>query len=324
MAFAMASYCRAWPLLRRGQINDAVADAQAAVDARADGWAAFLPMATSCLALAQLERGANAEARGALASLEDYEGLERSSQYPMVLIARGRLLTAEGDFEPAISTLRSAGELLADIGFDSPTLFPWRIAAVQAATLAGKQDEARVLAEAAMGAADRARVPATVARAHRAAASAAGGEEAVEYLRRGLAIADGLPPRLERIYLLLDLGAALRRRHRRAEAVEALHTALALASQGGAGALAGRARAELAVAGARVNREPTQDGLESLTPSERRVAELAAAGHTNREIAQLLFVTVKTVEYHLGNAYRKLGINRRAQLAPLLDGEPTA
>jgi DNA-binding CsgD family transcriptional regulator len=59
-------------------------------------------------------------------------------------------------------------------------------------------------------------------------------------------------------------------------------------------------------------------GVGSLTPSERRVAEMAAEGDTNREIAQALFVTPKTVEVHLSSAYRKLGISSRSQLPKAL------
>jgi DNA-binding CsgD family transcriptional regulator len=61
-------------------------------------------------------------------------------------------------------------------------------------------------------------------------------------------------------------------------------------------------------------------GAEALTPSERRVAELAAEGRGNQEIAQTLFVTAKTVENHLGRAYRKLGISSRRELAAALSG----
>ncbi len=72
--------------------------------------------------------------------------------------------------------------------------------------------------------------------------------------------------------------------------------------------------------GAKVRR-PESWGLDSLTPSERRIVDLATEGASNPEIAQALFVTVKTVEMHLGNAYRKLGINSRRQLATLLAPE---
>jgi DNA-binding CsgD family transcriptional regulator len=65
-------------------------------------------------------------------------------------------------------------------------------------------------------------------------------------------------------------------------------------------------------------RREALSGVESLTPSERRVADLAAAGRTNRDVAQELFVTPKTVEVHLSNAYRKLGIRSRRELAGAL------
>jgi DNA-binding CsgD family transcriptional regulator len=84
-------------------------------------------------------------------------------------------------------------------------------------------------------------------------------------------------------------------------------------------ALRERARTELAATGARPRREALLSGPESLTPSERRIAELAARGQSNREIAQALFVTPKTVEYHLRNSYRKLEISGRSELARTLE-----
>src|SRR5262249_26358815 len=92
---------------------------------------------------------------------------------------------------------------------------------------------------------------------------------------------------------------------------------LDLAAAGGLVATQERAREEMRVTGAKLRR-PQSSGIESLTPSERRIAELAANGASNPEIAQALFVTVKTVEMHLGHAYRKLGISSRRQLAPLM------
>jgi DNA-binding NarL/FixJ family response regulator len=141
----------------------------------------------------------------------------------------------------------------------------------------------------------------------------------VERLQEALAALEGAPPRLERIRVLVELGAALRRAHQRSQAGVHLREALRLASEGGVHALAAQARAELAAAGLRGG-APTRAGAGTLTASELRVARLAAAGHSNREIAQMLFVTVKAVEYHLSNTYRKLGIRRRSQLAPLEPG----
>src|SRR5581483_6621408 len=114
-------------------------------------------------------------------------------------------------------------------------------------------------------------------------------------------------------------GAALRRANERAAARPYLEQAADLALQGGARSLYQQARMELAASGARPRREALLSGPASLTPSERRIAELAADGHSNREIASTLFVTPKTVEYHLRNAYRKLDIQTRGELPAALD-----
>jgi DNA-binding CsgD family transcriptional regulator len=136
---------------------------------------------------------------------------------------------------------------------------------------------------------------------------------AVEYGRAG-------PPRLEAIHALVDLGAALRRGNQRADSRQPLQRAADLAQKAGARALHQRALTELAASGARPRRDAFLSGLGSLTPSERRIADHAAAGHSNREIAQALFVTPKTVEYHLRNVYRKLDIQTRRELTEALTG----
>jgi DNA-binding CsgD family transcriptional regulator len=117
----------------------------------------------------------------------------------------------------------------------------------------------------------------------------------------------------------VDLGTAQRtRRADRLAARRPLSDGLELATRCGAVRLAERARAELIAAGARPRREH-RTGRESLTPSELRVVTLAAEGQSTRDIAQALFVTTKTVDAHLGRAYRKLGINSRRELAGALD-----
>ena len=110
----------------------------------------------------------------------------------------------------------------------------------------------------------------------------------------------------------------------RAESREILRPALDLAHRCGALALTERTHAELIAAGGRPRR-PVLSGLDSMTPSERRVAQLAAAGLPNREIAQHLFITARTVEGHLTHAYRKLDITSREQLpAALVSPDVTA
>ena len=123
--------------------------------------------------------------------------------------------------------------------------------------------------------------------------------------------------RLEHARALVELGSAMRRANRRSEAREPLRRGLELATACGASPLAERAETELLASGARPRRIALS-GVDSLTPSERRVAQMAAEGGTNREIAQALFVTQKTVEVHLSSVYRKLDIASRSQLSKAL------
>jgi DNA-binding CsgD family transcriptional regulator len=116
---------------------------------------------------------------------------------------------------------------------------------------------------------------------------------------------------------MTDLGALLRRANRRTEARGYLAVALEVAHRAGARPLARRAETELRAAGARPRRL-VRTGREALTASEHRVAELAAQGLTNREIAQGLFVTARTVEGHLTNVFRKLHLGSRTELASAL------
>jgi DNA-binding CsgD family transcriptional regulator len=151
----------------------------------------------------------------------------------------------------------------------------------------------------------------------RAAGLVEGGTRGLELLDQAVAVLEPSLARLEHARALLDLGAALRRANRRAAARDPLRRALDAADACGARPLAGRARRELRAAGGRPRRNRIS-GAEGLTASERRIASMAAEGLSNPEIAQALFITKKTVETHLGNVYRKLGIRSRAQLARAL------
>jgi DNA-binding CsgD family transcriptional regulator len=147
-----------------------------------------------------------------------------------------------------------------------------------------------------------------------------GGDEGLAQLHEAVAQLERSPARRELARSLIELGGALRRGGERKAAREPLRRALDIAAAGGLVATARRAQEELRVTGAKIRRAESS-GLDSLTPSERRIVELATDGASNPEIAQALFVTVKTVEMHLGNAYRKLGINSRRDLAALLPSE---
>jgi DNA-binding CsgD family transcriptional regulator len=134
--------------------------------------------------------------------------------------------------------------------------------------------------------------------------------QAIEHLSR-------TPARLELARALAALGALLRRTRRPTEAREPLRQALDLAEKCACPPLVESVRSELYATGARP-RTAALGGVEALTARELRVATMAAEGHTNREIAQALYVTPKTVEVHLSNAYRKLDISSRRELAGAL------
>ena len=156
--------------------------------------------------------------------------------------------------------------------------------------------------------------PRAVAIAQRAVALAGPQEDRQAGLEAAVATLENGTARLELARVTCELGAELRRKGERSAAREVLRRGHALAAECGATRLASRARDELSRSGARLIREPVS-GVEALTPSEVRVAELAAEGLTNREVAQALFVTEKTVERHLSSVYQKLGIRSRFQLA---------
>jgi DNA-binding CsgD family transcriptional regulator len=193
----------------------------------------------------------------------------------------------------------------------------WRVVAARAQRALGDLDAARALAAEQLGlgrdfGAARPLGEALLLSAELADAPIPLLEEAVEVLEASSA-------RLVRARALIGLGAALRRANRRADAREPLAAGRELADALGAPNVAEHARQELLAAGARP-RKIVRSGIDALTASELRTARLAAAGATNREIAAELFVTVKTVEDHLGAAYRKLGIRGRRELAAKVPG----
>jgi DNA-binding CsgD family transcriptional regulator len=156
-----------------------------------------------------------------------------------------------------------------------------------------------------------------------AAGAARGGDAGEALLREAVTVLAATDAALDHASALTALGASLRRRNRRREARELLREALDLAHRVGARPLAAHAETELRATGARPRRVVLA-GLDSLTASERRVAELAAQGMTNREIAQALFVTARTVEGHLTNVFRKLDVDSRERLGEALRPEPGA
>ena len=185
----------------------------------------------------------------------------------------------------------------------------------------GREEQGLALAAESLALARRWGAPGGLARALRVLGTLEG-EEGLDHLRDAVQVAEGSVARLEFAKALVALGAELRRSSRPTDARDPLRRGFELAVELGAEGLAARARRELRAVGARP-RTAALGGPGALTPAERRVAARAAAGQTNPAIAQALFVTPKTVESHLSNAYRKLGVRSRRELRGKLDA-PTA
>lgn len=194
---------------------------------------------------------------------------------------------------------------------------PWRQVAALALRGLDRLDEARAHAQRQVAVARAYGTASLLGASLRVSALVGEREARVAGLEQAVATLACSPARLEYARALADLGIAVARDGRRAEARALLEDASERAYACGAIALADRARAELLAMGARPRRRAFS-GVEALTAGERRVAAMAAAGRANREIAQGLFVTAKTVENHLGRVYHKLGIHSRNELRAVL------
>jgi DNA-binding CsgD family transcriptional regulator len=303
--------------LRGGDLARAEDDARTALELAVRHRVLWTELwAGAALTQTLIDRGRldEAEAVVAAAPMDSAPG---SSPWLHAALARARLRIAQGRPDEARGDLERIGALTI---IDNPSYVPWRSTL---ATALGTGPEAAALAADEL---DRARAlgqPRGIAGALRAAAAAGGHEEPVVALAEAVALLRDGPARLELARALCDLGSAQRRRGERRAAREPLREAAELARACGAVPLEARAREELLASGARPRREH-QSGPAALTPSELRVAELAAAGQTNREIAQALFVTAKTVGTHLGHIYDKLGLagpQAREQLPSALGGQ---
>jgi DNA-binding NarL/FixJ family response regulator len=312
--------------LRLGALPEADAAARVALGVLQEGdFAAGLAFAATVLADVAVEAGELAEAQTLLA-LVPQEGWSAGVGTVLIPAARGRLRLAQGrpadalaDFQTCASMFSAElwGTEMRDVGY-----LHARAGAAHALLRLGRRDAACELAEAELADVKAFGTPRALGVASRIAGLARGGGQGLELLEQSVASLRQSPAVLERAHSLTELGAALRRAGRRAAAREPLGEALDLAARCGARPLAARAREELRATGARPRRQ-WRTGVEALTPSELRTVRLAAEGRTNREIAYELFVTLKTVEGHLSRAYGKLGIDGRAQLARVLEGEKT-
>src|SRR5215472_11877169 len=280
--------------------------------ARREGHATRQGIIHAMHAVSALAQGSLDAAQG-LARTGEAIGIAEERTYVTEFItARGRLRIAQGQLEEGVADFLWCSQRLAERAAEWPST--WRAYAAPALAALGDKQRATKLGYEQLAAARRVGAPGALGMSLRTAALAIGGDEGLALLREAVAVLDRSPARLELAHALVDLGAELSRSGRRTESRDAQRRAIALAGQCGAVALAESAMAGLhAGPGRRARIELT--GPDALTAAERRVCRQVAEGQTNREVAQALFVTEKTVERHLSSAYQKLGIRSRFQLA---------
>ncbi len=320
MGYATATAWRASIALRRGLIASAEADARSALElTTAHGLHFLAPYVHAFLGEALIEQG---ELEQAAAVFEHAElGPMRGTRPELRFLhtrACGHL--AGGDSAAAIVDLRACETAQGGPGFRNPNVLAWRSTLALALPVSSRE-EALALVDAELDLARKIGQPRAIGVALRARGLLCKAEQQISLLTEALTALEACPSRLEQAHALTDLGAALRRASRRREAREPLRRGLDLAAGCQAHALAARAREELVTAGARPRRQRVS-GVEALTASEQRVAQMAAAGMTNREIAQALFVTMKTIALHLTHVYAKLEIAGRPELSGALGKTP--
>jgi DNA-binding CsgD family transcriptional regulator len=262
-------------------------------------------------ARARIERGRIDAARTMLETVGPELG-ENSEGSRFWRSTRLALLVAEGRDAEAVAGYEEYAARYAHVVL--PTAEFARSTVARALDRLGRRDEAIALTESELADARRWGAPGTVGPSLRALGVLRGD---VDMLQEAVTVLERSHARLEHAKALADLGSALRRERRGTDARDPLRRALELADACSADALVEHIRAELYATGARP-RTTALGGVDALTASERRVAAFAAEGQSNRDIAQALFVTPKTVEVHLSNAYRKLGIRSRRELAGVL------
>lgn len=325
LIFAEISLARGLAMYARGRVNEAMADAQAAIIGMSRGWNSTVPAPQGLLAYCHLDRGEIDEASEVLKEAE--KGLRDEQTRTLNVwfyMGRGRLRAAQNDGQGAWEDFLQVGQLLEANGYTNPgyMLLPWRSQAALAAHKLRRTADAQALVDEDIALAERFGLTSTLGASLRCKAMIANPVPDIDLLQRSVTVLDTIDPSLlELATSLLEFGAAQRRAGERVRCRNTLRRALDLAHQAGATAIGKRAHEELLAAGARPRR-PVIQGPNALTPSEHRIADLMTQGMTSRQIAEQLYLTLSTVEWHRRNIYRKLDVNSRQTLKAALSGQP--
>ena len=317
-ALANCSMWSAWVATAAGDLLSAEADARTALSvARDTGQYIGVPAAT--LASVYMEQGETAHAAAVMDELcPDLSGPLEDRPATMTLIARAGVTLGRGRFAEALADLERIETESRATGDRNP-LLGWRALRAIALYATGRAEEGVMAADQNLAVARKWGAPRSVASSLRVRSrlSTDAGER-LALLAEASEVVTNSQSTLEQAKVAVAFGAELRRQGRRAEARDWLGRGYDQSLTAGAAGLAQFALAELVAAGARPRR-PATTGPESLTASERRVAEMAGMGITNREIAEALYITPKTVSFHLTNCYRKLGVSNRDELSRIID-----
>lgn len=272
-------------------------------------WSTMMNLAATLLARGDVE--AFAEVVG---DLDLSAGPTEIPINPWPLELRANLRKEQGDLEDSLDDFLRIGDALERIGWLNPSVPPhWRQEATELLALLGRGDQAQELVSVAEDRATAFGAPHTIASVLRARSMIEPTKRAVATLQKSIVLFETSGPPHELARSLLELGGHLRRKGDRREARDVLGRALEIAHLCGAGSLEQKVRDELAAAGARPRRV-ARTGVDALTASELRTVKLVAGGLSNREAAERLFVSVRTVETHLTHVYEKLGIEGRSEL----------
>jgi ATP/maltotriose-dependent transcriptional regulator MalT len=313
VGLTMAHSLRATSILRRGRVGDALSDLQAARSTHKDAWRDRSFPAQGLVPLLLLHQSAPEIALAHMKRWERSADPTSGIPYANFLLVRAQVRRSMGEPEQALEDLLDCGERSAQLGAGNPAMFPWRSEAALAELSLGRRDRASVLAQAELELANSFGAPETVGRALHVLGLVEEGADGLRLLEEAVTALDSSQAVFALASALIDYGAALRKASKRRDAREPLRRGVDLARRCEADALVRFGLEELATAGARPRRQALS-GADALTTRERQVAVLASQGASNREIAKKLVITLKTVEWHLRQSYRKLGIESRREL----------
>ena len=300
-----------------GDLGGAEADAVEALPLLPADDPLIRPSALSALIDVYIEHGALAKAAALVRDAWPTGELPLSLSISQALASRGRLALRMGDPAAALADLEEAGRRAQLFFYVNPCALMWRSYAALACARLGEHERARALVEEELEIAWRFGAPEPIGEALRVRALLVPSGDMVDAAREAVEVLAASDLQLAHARALIDLGAALRRGGHRRDARDPLREGLDLANRCGSLIETERALDELRAAGAKPRR-PAVRGVDALSPQERRIASLATEGLSNREIAEALFLTRRTVEMHLTGAYRKLGVSGRGELSQAL------